>query len=129
MSDHVFDGGYEHVYPSSKDAAGLNIGTVEPHEIRDTDGPLDHQWREANDEDRERWAKILAVRERAAAIARGEIVEDEAPGDDQDPGGTESDPDPADVDADADGEGEGTGEPHDETPAGPQPAAPAVIPQ
>ena len=139
MSDHVFTGHYASTYQEGRDATDRHLGEVEPFEIRDLDPDRlpDHQWRAATDEDRDRWAKILADREatarRAAAKARGEDVGDDPGGEStgQEPGGEEggieSDPDPADV-PDS-GAGEDEPEPHDETPPGPQPAAPAVIPQ
>jgi len=131
LTDHVFTGHYASVYQEGRDATGRHLGEVEPGEIRDLDPDAlpDHQWREATDEDRERWAEILADRE-AAAKARGEDVEDGDPGSDGGEGATggiERTPDPADVNDS--GAGEEEPGPQDETPAGPQPAAPAVIPQ
>jgi hypothetical protein len=133
LTDHVFTGHYASVYQEGRDAAGRHLGEVEPGEIRDLDPDAlpDHQWREATDEDRERWAAVLAHRERAArraaAKARGEDVEDDDPSSGEGAaGGIESTPDPADVNDSGTGEGEPG--PRDETPAGPQPAAPAVIP-
>ncbi len=136
MTDHVFEGHYPSVYQEGRDATGRHLGEVEPGEIRDLDPDAlpDHQWREATDEDRERWAAVLAHRERAArraaAKARGEDVEDDDPGSDGGegaPGGIKNTPHQADVNDS--GVGEGVPEPQDETPSGPQPAAPAVIPQ
>jgi hypothetical protein len=133
LTDHVFTGPYPVTYAVGRDARDLPLGDVEPSEIRDLDKAPDHQWREATGEDRERWAAVLAHRERAArraaAKARGEDVEDDDPGSDGGEGaagGIESTPDPADVSNSGTGEGE-AGQ-HDETPPGPQPAAPAVIP-
>jgi hypothetical protein len=127
MADHTFSGHCPHTYPTSRDRLGQPVGEVEPTEIRDTNGPLDHMWHETTDEDRAVRAKILAEREkaarRAAALAAGEDVpddEDEPPEDDEPAGGGT----PAD-----------TGPPQDAPrttappPAGrPQPAPPAVIP-
>jgi hypothetical protein len=76
LPEYTFDGPGPHTYPSSKDLAGTSIGTVVPGDIRDTDGPLDHLWRETSDEDRLRAAAEEA--EQAAAGAEEELRRAEA---------------------------------------------------
>jgi hypothetical protein len=50
MPEYTFDGPPGTTYPSSKDSAGVAVGTVEPGEIRDLDEPLDHWWRASDGE-------------------------------------------------------------------------------
>lgn len=129
MTDHVFTGHYASTYQEGRDATDRHIGTVEPFEIRDMDPDRlpDHQWREATDEDRERWAAILAEREKPAEAepasqdARVSAME----------GLAKSAEDAAARIGSALGDlgDQGTTPAGDETPPGPQPAAPAVIPQ
>lgn len=97
MPSYEFTGSAGRYYPEGRDASGRHLGNVEPGDIRILDEPpADGQW-----------TPVIAPR----------------PGEDEDRGGTGSDPDPAGV------PGEDPAEPLGETPAGPQPAAPAVIPQ
>lgn len=56
MPEMIFAAPYPMHYPENKDAAGRNLALVEPGDIRDLDGPPDHWWREATDEDRARLA-------------------------------------------------------------------------
>lgn len=69
MPDHVYAGPSGMTYPESRHADQSPVGTVEPGEIRDTDGPLDRHWREAAGEDRAARAKVLADREVQGAPA------------------------------------------------------------
>jgi hypothetical protein len=105
MPEYVFGAPYPMTFPENKDTAGMNLGLVEPGEIRDLDEPPGRWWREATDEDRAR----LAAAAEAAAVGSGEES------------GAQEDDGTA---------GEGTPEPGAEDPApdGPVPAPPAVVP-
>lgn len=129
MSAHVFTGHYASVYQEGRDGTGRHLGEVEPFEIRDMDpGALpDHQWREATDEDRERWAAILAEREKPAEAApAGQGAQVSA----MENLARSAEDAAARIGSALDDLGDqGTAPAGDETPPGPQPAAPAVIPQ
>jgi len=56
MPEMIFAGPCALHYPENKDAQGRNLSLVQPGDIRDLDGPPDHWWREATDEDRARLA-------------------------------------------------------------------------
>lgn len=128
MTDHVFTGHYVSTYQEGRDATDRHLGEVEPFEIRDMDPDRlpDHQWREATDEDRERWAKILADREAGEPESGSQDEHVSALAD------LAKSAESAAArfgDAMSDLQDPGTAPAGDDTPPGPQPAAPAVIPQ
>lgn len=60
MPAFVFTGPNEGQYPGERDLASIPVGMVGPGDIRVLEAPLDHQWREATDEDLAALAARLA---------------------------------------------------------------------
>ena len=100
MPEYTYSGPGQFDYPASRDARGRFVGEVSPGHIRDLDEPLDQWWIETTDEDRARRAALQGDHVADEAAPDGTAAEDGAPGD----GGAP-----------------------DESPAGSQPANPAVI--
>lgn len=81
MPAHTFTGPNEGQYPGERDLAGQPLGMVGPGDIRDLEGPLDHQWRETTGEDREALAARLAAAEaKKDGGAEARVVEHPADG-------------------------------------------------
>ena len=66
MPDFTYSGPGARFYPEGRDAAGQNIGEVQPGDIRDLEQAPDGWWHETTDEDRAALAARQAAAEQAA---------------------------------------------------------------